>query len=276
MRKTVFILLKIFLSLGFLFFALSHFDRAKIYESLINLDKFYVVIAVFLNIISIALAAKRWKSSLNVRIATFRLTYAGAFLSQVLPGSVGGDAYRIYALKKNNISLKSGLLNLLCDRAMGVCTLFFWGCTTIFVSQAHPYIKLMNVIVVGGALCVVILNYFFCFAPLNKRMFFWSCASSFFYLLVPYFIAKSMHLSLPWFEFFSFFPTVLLFISLPISFAGWGVREAILIKILSDFHIIPEKSIAFSITVGSVIFLSTLPASLLLFSKKCGLIPPRK
>lgn len=61
---------------------------------------------------------------------TARLVFAGLFCNTFLPANVGGDAYRILALKGRGDTLGEAVLPVLLDRTVGVTVLFAAGAAT--------------------------------------------------------------------------------------------------------------------------------------------------
>lgn len=71
-----------------------------------------------------------------------------------------------------------------------------------------------------------------------------------------YFVALSVGMQIPYFNFITLFPVATLVGLIPITISGWGTREATLILLLSQFNVAPEEVIAMSLLafmVNSVI-----------------------
>lgn len=269
MKKSILIFLKILISVGFLYFVFAHFDGQKIKNALLHLDPVYFFLALCFNVISIAFSGKRFHEWIpTAPIHSFRLTYLASFLSQILPGSLSGDAYRAYALKKHTLSLKEALKILFCDRAVGLFTLFFLGSLASIFTKLNVFI--FNFSIVCGALIFFFINhkikFLLCF--FQKKIFILSLLSGIFYLFSAWLVSLSIPISISCLDVFSFFPIIILSISLPISFAGWGVRETAMVFILRDFNISPEKAISFSVAFGVMVLISTIPALLCLRKEK--------
>jgi len=54
---------------------------------------------------------------------------------------------------------------------------------------------------------------------------------------------------------------MVLITTLPISIAGWGVRESFLVLSLSQFGVETEKSVSISIIYGILVLIFSLPGS---------------
>ena len=58
-------------------------------------------------------------------------------------------------------------------------------------------------------------------------------------------------------------PVISLFLALPISFAGWGLREGLMVFYLSYLHMGHEQALALSLLLGCTVVLTSLPGALL-------------
>jgi len=58
-------------------------------------------------------------------------------------------------------------------------------------------------------------------------------------------------------------PPVLLLATLPVSFGGWGVREAALIGLLAPFGIAADQALGISIALGLLVMAAGLPGGVL-------------
>jgi uncharacterized membrane protein YbhN (UPF0104 family) len=58
-------------------------------------------------------------------------------------------------------------------------------------------------------------------------------------------------------------PPVLLLATLPVSFGGWGVREAALIGLLAPFGVAAGQALGLSIALGLLVMAAGLPGGVL-------------
>ncbi len=65
---------------------------------------------------------------------------------------------------------------------------------------------------------------------------------------------------------FAVVPAVGLTMMLPISFGGWGVREGVMVALLSALGVVPEKALALSPAQGLILLFASLPGGLLWLS----------
>lgn len=81
--------------------------------------------------------------------------------------------------------------------------------------------------------------------------------------LVVLYLAHSMSLSLPPAAALFLFPLVLLLSMIPISVAGWGIREGAMVLIFSLVGLPADASLSISVLFGACMFLSGLPGGLI-------------
>ena len=60
-------------------------------------------------------------------------------------------------------------------------------------------------------------------------------------------------------------PPVILVSLLPISFAGWGIREGAMIAMLGTVDVAPENALALSVAFGFLMLILSLPGALVWF-----------
>lgn len=99
--------------------------RGQIVESLLSADPVWVGLAGGIFFLSIVLGAYQWYLLLRFQgidygyLAGFRTYYAGMFLNNFLPGTVGGDALRVYQVHKTVEGLGKAVAATFLDRLMG-------------------------------------------------------------------------------------------------------------------------------------------------------------
>jgi uncharacterized protein (TIRG00374 family) len=99
--------------------------RGRIVESLLSANPAWVGLAAGVFFLSILLGAYQWYLLLRFQgidygyYAGFRTYYAGMFLNNFLPGTVGGDALRVYQVHKTVEGLGKAVAATFLDRLMG-------------------------------------------------------------------------------------------------------------------------------------------------------------
>jgi len=89
------------------------------------------------------------------------LFYVGAFYNFLLPGGIGGDAYKvILARKRMNVTAKQGICIMLADRASGLCILMlamFAALLMLDFSATIPYAPALII----ACICITLVAYLF-------------------------------------------------------------------------------------------------------------------
>jgi glycosyltransferase 2 family protein len=128
MRKALTLSIKAAVSGLLLYFTLAAVNLGTVMSRLNHIDPRWVVIGLFILVVQLAALAWRWQL-LVVRCGadlsfarSFRLSLIGVFFSQTLPSSVGGDATRIWLLGKQS-TWRIAAYSVLLDRVIGVVAL---------------------------------------------------------------------------------------------------------------------------------------------------------
>lgn len=90
--------------------------------------------------------------------------------------------------------------------------------------------------------------------------------------LVVLYLARSMSLSLSPAAAMFLFPPVLLLSMIPISLAGWGVREGAMVIVFSLAGLQTEASLSLSVLFGACMFVSGLPGGVLWLLMRRGVV----
>lgn len=236
------------------------------------------------------------------RIATLtRLIFIGLFFNQILPPPVGGDAVRTIGAKKLGLGYSSGALSVLIERIWGLITV------TLLILPTLPLL-LPEWIPAGltpteaaiGLLVVAVLGLIIAF-----KLLLWGCLRMEQKLRKPLPLALLRQLrettleARPaiWLLILSVLgqlPTILSVVLIgialpgsldagtallvaplaifatviPISFAGWGLREGVIVTALASQGIASPQALALSLGFGIILLLISLPGAVLFRLKR--------
>ena len=115
--------------MGILWFVIEKNGRGRIVETLLAARPGYVLLAAAVFFLSIVLGAYQWYLLLRFQgidygyRASFRTYYSGMFLNNFLPGTVGGDALRVYEVHRNAEGLGKAVAATFLDRLIGFFSL---------------------------------------------------------------------------------------------------------------------------------------------------------
>lgn len=298
MNKKIAVLLKLIVSLGLIIFLISQVDFKGIINILKNVDITMVIYAMILLTIQVFIAAIRWQFVLKCQKImleyknTMQILWSGLFFNQAMPSSVGGDVIRGYYLKKQGITLGRATLGVLMDRLFGMA-----GLVVVVVVSLPLLFELINdPIARSGVLFIALstsLALFFIFftdkLPVNFshlkviRGFYslsqegrhciaghyngviilvMSISIHLISVIVVMIIATGLGINVEWSGFLLIIPLVTLMMVVPISIAGWGVREGVMVVGFGYLGVASEAALALSILYGLLILVVALPGGI--------------
>lgn len=288
-------IIKSLVTIAIFFFLLQHVDLERVVNVLKKADVGMMVAAFALQMTSTVMAAYRWY--LIMRLLVFRESFGfylrsyfkGSFFNQVLPGSIGGDAVRIIELARMGYAKRDAFYGIFVDRVVGLVGLLVLNlfANNLYYGSFPTWLyQLINLIALGGiAGFAVILNlhhlrflqkYRFVdlVYRLGKRMqslygdkkilmkhIAVSVVVHLLSVLSVFALALSVGVTLPLHIFLIAVPPVFLLTIVPVSLAGWGVREGAMVGILMLVGVEKEKILAISILYGVILILSSLPGA---------------
>jgi hypothetical protein len=253
----------------------------------------FIIFAIILQFSSTILASYRW--SLIMDALHFHQNFVfylgsyfkGAFFNQALPGSIGGDAVRGLELGSMGYSKKEAFSGIFIDRIVGLVGLLILNFgANLFSSDVLPpwLFHLVNMICLGGiaGFSVLILLHKIrwlhtykatrLFANLSHRFrqvyatnqtiiiqVGLSVIIHFLSVLAFYEIARSVGITLPLSLFLVVVPPVFLLTIIPISLAGWGVRESAMVGIFILVGGSKESILSVSLLYGIMLIVASLP-----------------
>jgi len=285
--------IKFLISLFLLWIAFRVVDFHAIIQLIFHADSKLIFLAILFQLTSTLLAAYRW--SLIMQTLQFNQTFSfylgsyfkGAFFNQALPGSIGGDAVRVLEFGSLGYSKKEAFFGIFIDRIVGLVGLLILNFgANILSDDLLPLwlFHLINTICIGG------IAGFFTLISLRKiawlhqyratrllvdlsRRFRQVYATKqaiiiqvglsilihFLSVLALYELARAIGvvLSLP--LFLVAVPPVFLLTIIPISLAGWGVRESAMVGIFLLIGGAKEMILSVSLLYGIMLIVTSLP-----------------
>src|SRR4029453_8733158 len=221
------------------------------------------------------------------------VVFIGAFFSQTLISFVGGDAMRIWRIVRSKVSIGLAAKSVVLDRAAGFAGLLLLVILTLpFLMQivTDPVMRLgLLAAVLGGIAGFAALGCFHLLPAVLKRLRLLHWVSDFsaaagavagstrgigallglsmpihvLNVLIIYFPAVGLSINLTLLHCLLLAPPVLFLSMLPISVAGWGVREGAMIVALGLVGVSPAQSVAISVCFGLGVLAISLPGGLL-------------
>ena len=215
--------------------------------------------------------------------------FKGTFFNQVLPSSIGGDAVRMIDLTRKGYNKKEAFYDVFVDRVIGlvgllvlnfIASIIFYGTFpsdfsrliifislagiagffSLFLFQRMHFLakyKLLNLL---HRLSVRLNDLYSSKSVLIKHIAI-SVAVHFLSVLTIYGISLSIDAHISFQMLLIAVPPVFLLTIVPISLAGWGIREGAMVGIFMLVGANPTKVLAMSILYGLLLIISALPGS---------------
>jgi len=287
MRRLLSFLLKAAISVLLLYVSLRRVDLAGVAQRLGALDLRWIVFVLVTLCVQVALNAVRWReivavcgASLTIPTA-LRFTFIGQFFSQVLPSTVGGDAARIWLLARSGAGWPTSIYSVLIDRVVGVAVLaaLVAVCLPWTLPLVRDPLAQAGLVVIGiGALFAAVvflalgipklwlmerwwitrhlatasrLAWKLCRSAAGARVAPIAFAVHFLTVLAAWGLARAVHASIdPVQTLFVVLPVVLL-ATIPVSIAGWGVRESAMVMAFAYVGLPESDGLIVSLLYGA-------------------------
>ncbi len=255
-----------------------------------------LVVAIALSIA--VLHTMRWLAVIKANGTRLRFNVAlqviliGHFFNQTLPSSVGGDAVRIWCAYRAGLSFSAAANTVIIDHALTLLSLL------LLIAAGLPWlVDLVTDPAARWALSTVIcagLAGFGTFLALNRMarvlarwrlvrallalsalarkimasaryalpVILLSVLSFIGFAIIVYLLARTMQLDVTLWDCMLLLPPVILVTVIPISIAGWGVREGAMVVAFGFINVPPSAAFAVSVLFGVTIAIASLPGSL--------------
>ena len=284
-------------------------DFAAALRTLPTLEVRWIGLAVVVALLQIPVLGLRWCEVLDAlalrgdritRMAVLGVTSIGAFFTQVLP-SVAGDGMRVWYLSRLGCNWRNGLISVLIDRVVGVALMVLIAFAVLLIptpltalaGYRDIVLAVYGAILVAGVLgllaapllAAVLQRWRYThwiamaaldarralFGPHGIRILAAGCAVHGVTILMIWFLGQAQGLAVSAFDAAVLFVVMLGIALVPISVGGWGLREAAVVAVMSDYGLAPERALLFSVCFGLVLAVGALPGALvwLLYS-----VPP--
>ncbi|MFH1084647.1 MAG: lysylphosphatidylglycerol synthase transmembrane domain-containing protein [Chloroflexota bacterium] len=166
MKKQLYNLLKLAISVGLLVLLFRVFDFQESWRALKGIRLGYLAVAWVLFQATMVIRAFRWRyllDALEVHVPLHRLIYlyyVGVFFNTFLPSGFGGDAVKMYELARYSHRAAESVSTVFVDRLAGLVVLFVLGLAALpFAYAALPteVVALLLAASVGGLLATWVL-----------------------------------------------------------------------------------------------------------------------
>ncbi|WP_027527903.1 lysylphosphatidylglycerol synthase transmembrane domain-containing protein [Bradyrhizobium sp. Ec3.3] len=263
MRGFVIFITRVAVSLGLLYPALRGINFSAIQSRLSHINLLWIAVALAVTILQIFLGAPRWREISDLchapmsDLKAFRYNMIGTFFNQTLPSSIGGDAVRLWLLNRTGAGWRAATYSVLTDRAVGLIALALivvaslpWSYGMISNSNGRLALVFVDFAVLASCLgflllghlhwpwlkswgpsrhvhaCSVLANQVIFSKKSGPKIAVLSLAVHFFAVVITWCCVRAINAPGDFGQLFVLTPPILLVTMMPISIAGWGVREA--------------------------------------------------
>ncbi|KRP90831.1 hypothetical protein AOQ72_34265 [Bradyrhizobium yuanmingense] len=282
-KKIIVVLTKLMVSAGIIVLIARDLDLSSLKADLLAVKLHLLAIAILLLFAQTLVLCNRWILVLRAIgvslkwLAGWRILIASAWFNQVLPS--GGEAIRIWMLRRHGIQWPQTLSSIIADRFIGLLALGFLilAGTPFLISRIHDNVLLFAVlgILAGayfGAIALTMLNRLparvtavrperllqfaaLLEAPLLARagrtaLFGSAIVVHLLTVSACYALAIGLDAGLSAFDALILVPLVIMAAAVPLSIGGWGIREGAMVGALGLVGIAPDKALAISILLG--------------------------
>jgi uncharacterized protein (TIRG00374 family) len=295
----IMIILKLLLVLVVFWMIALQIDWPNFKAIVSRLSLGFALLGIMLITIQNLLAGARWWFIME-KLSSFHLTfpltlkflYISVLLNQVLPSSVGGDATRVLLAHNYRVPIGYAVRSVLLDRILTILGLLLLITFSLpFIEQAIPaapgqlLFTLTLLLLTGGCLFLYVVSLI---SPQLERLHVLRRPTSFVlslksFLLSPkkvipptlsamlgfsmmtlivYAMSVGLSINLSFIQCALLCPPIFLLAALPISIAGWGVREAGMVVGLGYAGVSPEEALALSLMLGTTVLIGSMPGLL--------------
>jgi uncharacterized membrane protein YbhN (UPF0104 family) len=292
MRRILLSTLKIFVSAALLYLALRKANFSDLASRIDVASLGWIGLAIAVTFFQIFVGVLRWRvvsAECGAPLATrqaMRFNLIGAFFNQTLPSSIGGDAVRLWLVARNGAGWRAATYSIFVDRAIGLIALAViivaslpWSYKLISDHYGRSALLLVDFAALAGGAgflllgvlpwpwlkrwwgthhlhaCAVIANRVI-FSRRNGPMI--AALSLLVHVLavvIAWCVVQSIAAPVAFGQIFQLIPPVMLITMLPISIAGWGVREATMGLAFGYAGLMTNEGINISLLYGAVSFI---------------------
>ena len=266
-------------------------DLHLVWDTLRRVNLELLAIALLLQFGSTSLAAYRWHLVMsNLRLGRsysfyWRSYYKGMFFNQGLPTSIGGDALRVVDVYRQGFSKTEALYGVMFDRVIGLSALIALNAIahalnpTLLPREVYFSINIVVLAGLAGFLGMLLLRHVRRFdlhpwlsqirkisaklhqAFSSRQALLITCSllSHLLAMLCLNATGQALGLGYGLLTYLVIVPPVLLFTVIPISLAGWGIREGAMVALFALIGADKAIVLTMSILYGLILVVASFP-----------------
>ncbi|WP_321778207.1 lysylphosphatidylglycerol synthase transmembrane domain-containing protein [Sulfurimonas sp.] len=288
-------IIKLLITIIIFYYLFQYIDFNELKNVLAKSHGGTILIALLLQLASTYLAAYRWRAISELLVFKEKLSFyvnsyfKGAFFNQVLPSSIGGDAVRIIDLTRKGYEKKDAFYGVFVDRVVGLVGLLVLNllASIIFFGTFEKDFSLLVIFISSSGIAGFALLFHLdkitflskykgldLFYRLARRLNTLYADRTLLYkhisisvgvhllsVLVLFALADSININMNLQTFLIAVPPVFLLTIIPLSLAGWGIREGAMVGIFMLVGADETKILAMSILYGILLIIASFPGS---------------
>ena len=292
MRRILLAVLKVAISAALLYVALRKTDFADLVARLTSGSLGWLGLASCTVLLQIVLSAIRWRlisADCGAALATvqaFRFNMIGAFFNQTLPSSIGGDAVRLWLVARGGAGWRAATYSIFLDRAIGLIALAIlvvaslpWSYRLIADPHGRNALLLVDLAALAAGAGFLLLGWLpwpwlkrwwathhlhACSVIANRLIFsrrhglilaLLSFAIHVLAAMVAWNVSRAIAAPVLFSQVFLLVPPVMLITLLPVSIAGWGLREATMGLAFGYAGLATSEGVNISLLYGAIYFI---------------------
>ncbi len=289
-------LVKLLVTLAILFLIFRNIDLHRVAATIGNAQPGYILLGFAAQLLSTCVASYRWSVIMKELRFGQRFTFylksyfKGAFFNQALPTSVGGDALRVLDIVRLGFRKRDAFAGVFIDRLVGLSGLLLLN---LLANLLRPGLLpdrifwIINALSLGGIIAIIALMAVQRFNLARFRMLrkSWlrplyglsrrtnrvyrgnkgaiqiamTILTHLFSIIAFYWLARSVGMEYGLVIFLVIVPPVILLTLVPITLAGWGVREGAMVGLFTLIGADKTMVLSMSILYGVALIVTSLP-----------------
>ena len=292
MRRILLSTIKILISAALLYLALRKANFADLASRIDIASLGWIGLAIAVSFLQIFVGVLRWcevSAECGAPLATkqaMRFNVIGTFFNQTLPSSIGGDAVRLWLVARAGAGWRAATYSIFVDRAIGLIALAIiivaslpWSYALIGDPNGRSALLLVDFAALAGGIgflilgrlrwpwlkrwwgthhlhaCAVIANRVIFSRERGPKIAVLSVLVHVLAVVIAWCVVQSIGAPVTFGQTFQLIPPVMLITMLPISIAGWGVREATMGLAFGYAGLMTNEGINVSLLFGAVSFI---------------------
>lgn len=292
MRRILLSAAKILISAALLYLALRKVNLSELFSRFTVSSLFWIGLAIAITFLQIFIGVLRWREisaecGAPLELArAMRYNVIGSFFNQTLPSAIGGDAVRLWLVARAGAGWRAATYSIFVDRAIGLIALAIlivaslpWSYALITDPHGRSALLLVDLAALAGGLgflvfgalkwrwlktwwathhihaCAVIANRVIFSRTRGPVVSILSLAVHVLTVVIAWCVVQSIAAPVGFSDVFQLVPPVMLITMMPISIAGWGVREATMGLAFGFAGLASNEGVNISLLFGAVYFI---------------------